>query len=38
VERSETSAPVSRKRDDPKFIEDQERKYYEHLKQRYEPQ
>ena len=37
VDGGEPSAPVSRRRDDPRLAEERERAYYERLKQRYEP-
>lgn len=37
VDGGEPSEPLSRRRDDPRLAEEQERAYYERLKTRYEP-
>lgn len=36
VDREDTSEPISRERLDPGFSEREERRYFEHLKQKYE--
>lgn len=38
LETAAPSLPASRTRRDPKFLEEEERKYYEQLKRRFEPQ
>jgi hypothetical protein len=37
VDGGEPSAPISRRRDDPRLADQRERAYYERLKKRYEP-